>query len=184
MQFLVYSTPGIKDQCATASVVEADRVEVMHMKGERVLHPSGTPDFKTVPPKTSRVLSEVPGHHFSQGDHCCTPAERNHIVGLARSVLDNIVQDSIADFAGLAAVHDSHGHTMKLCSPLDGRCELSTGGLHLSTRAPCYNPTSNDALDSQHAPSVATAGKIKGQRLAFPILWISTFIYLLFRQTK
>src|SRR5258707_12951830 len=59
--------PTIK--CATASVIEANRVEVMHVWGKRMLHPPGTHDFKTVQPETTRILSEVPCLHFSQGKH-------------------------------------------------------------------------------------------------------------------
>jgi hypothetical protein len=56
-------TPTIK--CASASVIEADSVEVMHVWGERVLYPPGTHDFETVKPETTRILSELPCLPFS-----------------------------------------------------------------------------------------------------------------------
>src|SRR5258708_4304307 len=42
--------PAIKG--APARVIEADRVEVMHVRGKRMLYPAGPPNFKAVQPKT------------------------------------------------------------------------------------------------------------------------------------
>jgi hypothetical protein len=60
-------TPTIK--CSTASVIEANGVEIMHVWRERMLHPPGTHNFKTVQPETTRVLSEVSSLHWSRGQH-------------------------------------------------------------------------------------------------------------------
>jgi len=56
-------------ECAAPCVIEANRVEVMHVWGKGMLHPPGTHDFKTVQSETTRILSEVPCLHFSKGKH-------------------------------------------------------------------------------------------------------------------
>src|SRR6266446_3354526 len=60
-------TPTIK--CTSASVIQTNGVEVMHVWGKRMLHPSGTHDFKTVQSETTRILSEVPCLHLSREKH-------------------------------------------------------------------------------------------------------------------
>src|SRR5262249_8814851 len=42
------------------SVIEADCVEVVHVWGKRMLHPSGTHHFKSVQTQKTRVLGEIP----------------------------------------------------------------------------------------------------------------------------
>src|SRR5258707_5489580 len=58
-------TPTIK--CTSASVIETNGVEVMHVWGKRMLYPLGTHDFKTVQSENPRILGEVPGLHFWEG---------------------------------------------------------------------------------------------------------------------
>jgi len=56
--------PAIK--CAASSIIEANCVPVMHVWGERMLHPPGTHDLKAVQPETTGILREVLGLHFRE----------------------------------------------------------------------------------------------------------------------
>jgi hypothetical protein len=38
-------------KCTTTSIVKADREEVMHVRGKRMLYPPGTHDFETIQPE-------------------------------------------------------------------------------------------------------------------------------------
>ena len=46
-------------ECAAPSIVEADRIEVVHMRRERMVHPPGAHHFESVQPGAAGVLSEV-----------------------------------------------------------------------------------------------------------------------------
>src|SRR5882757_3351220 len=75
-------TPTIK--CAAASIIQANRVEVMHVWSKRMLQPASTHNFQTFQSNTTRISDNVSCFHFSQGKHSififhpASPSKRNH----------------------------------------------------------------------------------------------------------
>ncbi len=58
-------TPTIK--CTSASVIQTNGVEVMHVWGKRMRDPLSTQDFKTVQSENPGILGDVPCLHFWEG---------------------------------------------------------------------------------------------------------------------
>jgi hypothetical protein len=54
---------------ATTPIIQADCIEVMHVRRKRMLHPPGTHDFKAFQAETSKIPDEIRGVHFLKGTH-------------------------------------------------------------------------------------------------------------------